>query len=91
MTKNQNTSNLPSRDFHATESFYFHLGFETEYRSESWLTLNRAGMPIEFFPHPELNPKESWFTACMRLEEIDTLHAEWAALDIFEKYADFPR
>ena len=91
MTKNRITANLPSRDFRATEYFYARLGFTTQYRGDSWLILDRAGMQIEFFSYPELNPNESWFSACMRLEEIDGLHAEWAALEIFGKDSDLPR
>lgn len=91
MTKGQITANLPSRDFDKTERFYSRLGFGTEYREDHWLILGRAGMLVEFFPHPELIPDESWFSACMRLPEIDGLHAEWGSLGLPDKGDAFPR
>ncbi|MFT5199824.1 MAG: catechol 2,3-dioxygenase-like lactoylglutathione lyase family enzyme [Planctomycetota bacterium] len=91
MNHDRITANLPSRDFEATEAFYARLGFATEYRGDGWMILNRDGMHVEFFPHPELNPKESWFSASMRLCEIDALHAEWSALGIAKDGPDFPR
>lgn len=75
------TANLPSRDFDVTEAFYARLGFERVYRGDSWMILTWRGMQVEFFPHPGLDPGESWFSACLRLREIDPLYAEWAALD----------
>lgn len=85
------TANLPSRNFDETERFYARLGFTTDYRGADWMILSRDGMQIEFFPHPELVPSESWFSACMRLGEIDRLHAEWAALGMEESCEGFPR
>ena len=91
MSKPRITANLPSRDFEATERFYAGLGFSTDYRADNWLILSRDDMPVEFFPHPELDPKESWFSACMRLDDIDALHAEWASQGIAMEGDGFPR
>jgi len=85
------TANLPSRDFDITESFYHRLGFATEYRGDTWMILIRDGLWLEFFPHPDLDPLESWFSACLRLPEIDSLHAEWLALSIETPASEFPK
>jgi catechol 2,3-dioxygenase-like lactoylglutathione lyase family enzyme len=79
MTTGQITANLPSRDFDATEEFYATLGFRTDFRNEDWMILSRDGMMVEFFPHPDLDPGQSFFSACLRLPEIDGLHADWRA------------
>lgn len=79
MTTGQITANLPSRDFDATEKFYATLGFRTVFRNDDWMILSRDGMLVEFFPHPDLDPRQSWFSACLRLSEIDGLHADWRA------------
>ncbi|MEO0462138.1 MAG: bleomycin resistance protein [Pseudomonadota bacterium] len=67
------TPNLPSRDFDATKAFYGKLGFERTYRDDGWMILKRGGLVLEFFPHPELDPLTSWFSCCLRLEDLDTM------------------
>ncbi|WP_134725202.1 VOC family protein [Paracoccus luteus] len=76
------TPNLPSRSFDATEAFYARLGFVRRWRDEGWMILERDGAAIEFFPHPGLDPKASWFSACIRTDDLDALHREIAALDL---------
>lgn len=76
------TANLPARDFDETERFYAQLGFERIYRSDDWMILSRQGMQVEFFRHPDLKPEDSWFSACLRLPEIDALHRDWSSLDL---------
>jgi catechol 2,3-dioxygenase-like lactoylglutathione lyase family enzyme len=71
------TANLPSRDFGATAAFYARLGFTVGYRSEAWMILDRGPLEIEFFPHPGLDPAASWFSACVRVAELDALRAGW--------------
>lgn len=72
------TANLPSRDFDATERFYAALGFETAYKGEDWMILTRAALELEFFPHPGLQPEESWFSACVRVVDLDALYDAWS-------------
>ena len=79
MTTGQITANLPSRNFDATERFYATLGFQTDFRNDGWMILSRDGMTVEFFPHPDLDTGQSCFSACLRLPEIDGLHADWRA------------
>lgn len=87
----QITANLPSRDFDVTQTFYARLGFETVYRGDGWMILHWHGQWLEFFPHHDLNPKESWHSACIRLQDIDTLYAKWAALEWTETAEGFGR
>jgi catechol 2,3-dioxygenase-like lactoylglutathione lyase family enzyme len=58
MTAGRITANLPSRDFEATGRFYAMLGFRIDFRNDSWMILSRDGMSVEFFPHPDLDPKK---------------------------------
>ena len=76
------TANLPSRDYDATEAFYGRLGFHRTWRDDDWMILKRGDAVIEFFPHPELRPEESWFSACFRTGDLDGLFAGYARLDL---------
>lgn len=91
MSAGRITANLPSRDFDVTEAFYHRLGFQTVYRGEGWMILEWRGLWVEFFPHPDLNPAESWFSTCLRLREIETVHAAWLKLDLPTDAPAFPR
>jgi catechol 2,3-dioxygenase-like lactoylglutathione lyase family enzyme len=71
------TANLPSRDFDRTEAFYGALGFERSYRGDGWMILKRRGLELEFFPHPDCDPKSSWFSTCLRLDDPEALLEEW--------------
>ncbi len=64
------TPNLPSRDFGATSAFYSRLGFQGGFKDEGWMLLTRGDLTLEFFPHPELSPSESWFSCCLRLDDL---------------------
>lgn len=64
------TRNLPSKDFEATARFYSRLGFQEGWRDDGWMILIRDGLTLEFFPHPDLNPAESWFSCCLRLDDL---------------------
>lgn len=68
------TPNLPSRDFDVTATFYSRLGFEPGWRDEGWMILKRGSVALEFFPHPELNPAESWFSCCLRLDDLSAFY-----------------
>ncbi|WP_371226595.1 bleomycin resistance protein [Roseovarius sp. 2305UL8-3] len=84
------TANLPARDFGETQAFYHRLGFETLYRGDNWMIMTWHGHWLEFFPHPDLDPADSWFSACLRIADIDALHMEWAKLGLIVKEG-FPR
>jgi len=85
------TPNLPSRDFTATASFYARLGFAPSFRDEGWMILERGGMVLEFFPHPDLDPLTSSFSCCLRLDDIDTLYADALAAGLPETCSGQPR
>jgi len=84
-------ANLPSRDFEVTEAVYKRLGFDVEHRGAGWMILSRGDSWVEFFTHFELDPKTSWFSACLRLDNVDTLYAEWSALGLSDADGAFPR
>jgi catechol 2,3-dioxygenase-like lactoylglutathione lyase family enzyme len=85
------TANLPSRDFAATAAFYGRLGFAEEFRSAGWMILSRGTLEVEFFPHPSLDQRESWFSACLRMDDPDALLAEWQALGLSSDQSAIPR
>lgn len=68
------TPNLPSRDFDATAGFYATLGFAMDFRDDGWMILSRGGLTLEFFPHPDLNPAESFFSCCLRVDDLTALY-----------------
>ena len=83
------TANLPARSFDETERFWRSLGFGRTYRDEEWMIVARGPLEIEFFPHPELDPAGSWFSACARVADVDALHEAWGAAELPE--AGIPR
>lgn len=85
------TPNLPSRDFDATIEFYAPLGFELAFRNDNWMILERGGATFEFFPHPDLRPAESWFSACLRLDDIDGFFSAVRNAGIPEARRGIPR
>lgn len=91
MTRNRITANLPSSDFERTISFYGDLGFAVDFQDEGWLILKRGALELEFFPHPDVDKWSSWFSACIRLDDIDTMLAEWEILDIPRDNTSIPR
>lgn len=76
---NRITANLPSRDFDATIGFYAGLGFDLIYRDDHWLILERGPLELEFFPHPELDPASSSFSACIRVDDLAALYRDFSA------------
>lgn len=85
------TPNLPSRDFQATTDFYAPLGFGMTFRNDNWMILERGGAVIEFFPHPQLRPAESWFSACLRLDDIESFFSAIRAAGLPEARRGNPR
>ncbi|MGR1580283.1 bleomycin resistance protein [Thalassobius sp. S69A] len=91
MTGNRVTANLPSSDFTATADFYARLGFDVAFRNAGWMILKRGALELEFFPHPELDKRTSWFSACIRLDGIDSILAEWQTVGLPDGETDIPR
>jgi catechol 2,3-dioxygenase-like lactoylglutathione lyase family enzyme len=85
------TPNLPSRDFEATSRFYGALGFVESWRDEGWMILRRGGLTLEFFPYPDLDPLESSFSCCFRLDELERFYSACKAAGLLEKPSGHPR
>ena len=85
------TPNLPSRDFEATARFYGALGFVTQYGDGGWMILSRGDLSIEFFSHPEVDPLTSWFSCCLRLDDVDAFYAVCLGAGLPEKHEGYPR
>jgi hypothetical protein len=71
------TANLPSRDFDATAAFYAALGFSVSFKDRAWMIIRRGSLELEFFPYPDLDPRTSSFMACVRVDDLDALYAEF--------------
>ena len=85
------TPNLPSRDFAATSKFYAALGFVETWRDAGWMILERGGLILEFFPHPDLDPATSGFSCCLRLDDVDAFYAVCLATGLPETHRGWPR
>ena len=85
------TPKLPSRDFGVTARFYAQLGFTESWRDDGWMILNRGELALEFFPFADLNPSESNFSCCLRLDDMPSLYAQAAAAGIPEQCWGYPR
>jgi catechol 2,3-dioxygenase-like lactoylglutathione lyase family enzyme len=85
------TPNLPARDFAATADFYGQLGFEISWRDAHWLILKRGEVTLEFFPYPDLDPAQSSFGCCLRLDDADAFYAACLRAGIREAAHGFPR
>jgi catechol 2,3-dioxygenase-like lactoylglutathione lyase family enzyme len=85
------TPNLPSRDFEATSRFYAALGFSERYRDDGWMILARGSITLEFFSHPEIDPLSSWFSCCLRVDDLDTFYAVCRAAGHPEGPSGYPR
>ena len=85
------TPNLPMRDPDATARFYGAIGFEPTYRGPGWMILERGGLKLEFFPYPDLDPAQSSFSCCLRVDDLETLYAACRAAGLPETTRGWPR
>ena len=85
------TPNLPAIDFEETSLFYQKLGFEEGWRDDGWMIMRRGGLVLEFFPHPELRAPESWFSCCLRLDDLDAFHAIARNAGVPDQSCGWPR
>ena len=88
---NTATPNLPSRDFEKTSRFYAPLGFSESWRDKNWMILRRGSLTLEFFPYPDLDPWTSWFSCCLRLDDLDSFYAVCKAAGLPESNQGQPR
>ena len=85
------TPNLPSRDFEATSRFYGKLGFAETWRDGAWMILRRGNVVLEFFLHPDVDPGSSWFSCCLRLDDVHSFFEAAVAAGVPEAAAGWPR
>ncbi|VTU40327.1 CL990 resistance protein [Variovorax sp. PBS-H4] len=85
------TPNLPSRDFEATFQFYRQLGFEQSWRDDGWMILKLRQISLEFFPHPQLDPATSWFSCCLRLDNVESFFNNVVNVGVPEAKTGWPR
>ena len=85
------TPNLPSRNFEKTANFYSAIGFTQGYRDEGWMILSKGSIVLEFFPHLDLNPSTSWFSCCLRLDDLDGFYASCKSARVPEAASGQPR
>ena len=88
--KNRVTANLPSGDFDRTERFYRALGFRARFKDDGWMILVRDRLEIEFFPHG-VDPRESCFSACIRVDDLDSLYADYTQAGLPDDSRSIPR
>jgi catechol 2,3-dioxygenase-like lactoylglutathione lyase family enzyme len=85
------TPTLPSRDLIATAAFYARLGFREVFRDAGWLVLERASLQIEFFPHPTLDPQANYAGCCLRVADVNALHAAFSSAGLPTDERALPR
>ncbi|RYY32257.1 MAG: hypothetical protein EOP59_19480 [Sphingomonadales bacterium] len=85
------TPNLPARNFDETEAFYAQLGFATSWKDSGWMILRRGGIALEFFPYPDLDPTQSSFGCCLRLDDLDAMIEAVRAAGVPVRERDMPR
>lgn len=85
------TPNLPARDFAATSAFYASLGFAEDFRADGWMILSRGAVTLEFFPYPDLDPYQSSFSCCLRLDDLSAMMAEVRVADVPNARVGIPR
>lgn len=87
----QATPNLPSRDFAATARFFAALGFAVQFQSDNWMILSRGTVQLEFFPYLDLDPYQSSFSCCVRLDQLADLMVQLKVSGVPEARTGIPR
>lgn len=55
------------------------------------MILERGDIILEFFPHPDLDPLASWFSCCLRLDDLTGFYAQCKTAGIPETSKGHPR
>jgi catechol 2,3-dioxygenase-like lactoylglutathione lyase family enzyme len=85
------TPNLPARDHEKTKQFYSTLGFVATWQDEHWMILRCGELVLEFFHHASLQPEQSWFSCCLRLDDLDEFVAKCQSAGIPVTTQGWPR
>lgn len=85
------TPNLPSRDYEKTIEFYIKVGFEKGWHDDGWLILNRGGLMLEFFRYPDLDPAQSSFGCCLRMDDVHGFYRACLDAGVPEQSTGWPR
>jgi len=85
------TANLPARDMNETAAFYAKLGFDVVFKDDGWMILRREALELEFFPFPDLDPKESSFSACVRVDDLESLYTDFKTAALPGDHRSIPR
>lgn len=85
------TPNLPSRDYDKSIEFYAQLGFEKTWHDSGWLIMSRGGLKLEFFRYSDLDPAQSSFSCCLRLDDVDGFYRNCIAAGIPQHSTGWPR
>jgi catechol 2,3-dioxygenase-like lactoylglutathione lyase family enzyme len=73
------TPNLPSANLDRTADFYRRLGFAESFRDDGWMILERGPITLEFFL-VAVDPRTTTGSACLRVDDLDALHAAFDVL-----------
>lgn len=70
---------LPAKNLEETRSFFeIQLGFKTINRYPDYLLMEKEGIELHFFHHPELDPLTNYAMVYLRMKEgIDMLYADF--------------
>ena len=82
---------LPSRDLLATRDFYAGFGFVEHFRDDAWMILRRGTVQLEFFAHPDVDPRSSAFQCTIRVADLDELWDAVVAAGVPVASTGFPR
>jgi len=55
------------------------------------MILRRGPLILEFFPYPDLDPLQSSFSCCLRLDELERFYSVCKLAGLLEKPSGYPR
>jgi hypothetical protein len=67
------------------------MGFVETWRDEGWMIVKRGDLTLEFFLHPSLDPAESWFSCCLRLDDVGAFFEAVLSAGVLEQATGWPR
>lgn len=75
---------LPAKSMAQTLAFYSRLGFACEVvaPNSAYAFANRGTLEVHFFLYEDLTPGDSSFGAYFRVNDVDALYREYAALGL---------